>query len=74
MTKKIISSWESLAEKDYQLKGPSVFTVRDNKLLQGQLAKKISNSSQSQLIEKIGARVGDAVVLAAGRMSSVVSE
>ncbi|XP_042868892.1 aspartate--tRNA ligase, mitochondrial-like [Penaeus japonicus] len=73
MTRKLVSSWESLAEKDYQLKGPSVFTVREDMSLQGPLAKKINNSSQSQLIERLGAHAGDAVVLAVGSTSSVQS-
>ncbi|XP_063610062.1 aspartate--tRNA ligase, mitochondrial-like [Penaeus indicus] len=72
ITRKLVSSWESLAEKDYQLKGPSVFTVKDDSLLQGPLAKKINNSSQSHLIEKMNAHVGDTVVLAVGKKSSVL--
>lgn len=73
VTKKIISSWESLAKREFNLNGPSVMYVKDNYELQGNLAKFINLSTQRNLIEGLSGQKGDILVMAAGPTNSALS-
>ncbi|XP_066970294.1 aspartate--tRNA ligase, mitochondrial isoform X4 [Macrobrachium rosenbergii] len=73
VTKKIISSWESLAKREFNLNGPSVMYVKDNYELQGNLAKFINLTTQRNLIEGLSGQKGDILVMAAGPTNSALS-
>ncbi|XP_068211162.1 aspartate--tRNA ligase, mitochondrial-like isoform X2 [Palaemon carinicauda] len=71
--KKIISSWEALAKREFSMNGPSVMYIKDNYELQGKLAKFMKLPSQRSLIETLSGQKGDVVVMAVGPTNSTLS-
>lgn len=72
ITKKIVSSWEELAQKEYCKAGVSVFRVESNSTLRGPNTKKISYDVQNELCSTLQAQMGDVIVLAIGEMNHAV--
>lgn len=70
ISKKLISSWEMLAKREHNFKGPSVLYVKEDGGLQGNVAKHIRSTSQRNLVEALAAHAGDVVVLAVGPTDS----
>uniref|UniRef100_A0A0N7ZCW7 Aminoacyl-transfer RNA synthetases class-II family profile domain-containing protein n=1 Tax=Scylla olivacea TaxID=85551 RepID=A0A0N7ZCW7_SCYOL len=72
ISKKVVSAWEDLAQKEHSQAGLSVFKVDSNLMLKGPNAKKIFPDQQTQLSRTLETQVGDVMVLAAGRTDNVL--
>ncbi|XP_071531137.1 aspartate--tRNA ligase, mitochondrial isoform X2 [Panulirus ornatus] len=72
ISRKLSSSWEDLARREYNNPGVSLFYVQDDLKLKGALAKKMSAASQTDLIKNLGAEAGDVLVLAVGLTRNVL--
>lgn len=72
INKRVVSSWEELAQKEYSQAGVSVFRVESKSMLRGPNAKKILPDTQSELCSTLKAHMGDVIVLAIGETDCVV--
>ncbi|XP_050686793.1 aspartate--tRNA ligase, mitochondrial-like [Eriocheir sinensis] len=72
INKRVVSSWEELAQKEYSQAGVSVFRVESKSTLRGPNAKKILPDTQSELCSTLKAHMGDVMVLAIGETDCVL--
>lgn len=73
INRKLISSWEDLARREYKLPGVSVFYVQENHTLKGAVAKKMTPESKTNLCKSLLAKEEDVVVVAVGATDNAVS-
>ncbi|KAK7076523.1 aspartyl-tRNA synthetase 2, mitochondrial [Halocaridina rubra] len=66
MKKKLLSTWEALAMREFNLNGLTTSLVKEDKKLRGNIARHLKLTSQQTLIEKLNASSGDIIVLAVG--------
>ncbi|KAK8744214.1 hypothetical protein OTU49_001058 [Cherax quadricarinatus] len=72
VTKKVVASWENLARTQHNLLGVSVFYICEDLTLKGAVSKKMSAISQRELIQTLGAVMGDILVMAVGPTNDVL--
>lgn len=72
INKKVLSSWEELAQKEYSQAGVSVFRVESDSKLKGPNTRKISPDRQGKLCKTLEAHMGDLIVVAIGETDCTV--